>query len=138
MTASHERTSTTLRAWSIPVTIGIVTHRLASRRLKPGSTPTTVPPARAAPRDAASITPLRPPVRSTAPAPATAAPTRSAARAVAREHVPSPTTPMWMATAEHCMRLLGQRARQQPPHEPALQADDDHDRRDRREDRRRR
>jgi len=97
MTASHERTSTTLRAWSIPVTIGIVTHRLASRRLKPGSTPTTVPPARAAPREAASITPVRPPQRRTAPVRAMAAPTRSALRVVAREHTPSPTTPMWRA-----------------------------------------
>src|SRR5882724_1475639 len=97
MMASHERTSTTLRAWSMPVTIGIVTHRLASRRLKPGSTPTTAPPARAAPRDAASITPVRPPQRSRAPARAMAVPTRSALRAVAREQTPSPTTPMCRA-----------------------------------------
>src|SRR5437867_11450595 len=93
MTASHERTSTTLRAWSIPVTIGIVTHRLAARRLKPGSTPTTVPPARAAPREAASYTPVRPPQGKTPPVRSLAAPTRAALRDVAREHTPSPTTP---------------------------------------------
>src|SRR5438105_2704824 len=98
MTASHDRTRTTLRAWSMPVTIGMVTQRLASVRLNPGSTPTTMPPPSAAPRDAASITPARPPHRSTAPAAASAAPTRSAARVLARDATPSPITPMWSAT----------------------------------------
>src|SRR5258708_6402317 len=78
MTASAERTRITLRAWSMPVTIGTLTQRLASRASKPGRRPTTSPPAWAAPREAASITPPRPPHGSTAPASAMARPTRSA------------------------------------------------------------
>src|SRR5262244_3116461 len=98
ITASHERTRTTLRAWSMPVTMGMVTQRLASRRRKPGRMPTTMPPGSAAPREAACMTPPRPPQRSTAPARATARPTHRARAAVRAEHVPSPTIPMWGAT----------------------------------------
>src|SRR5262249_44355001 len=95
MTASQKRTRITLRAWSMPVTIGIDTQRLASRASKPGRSPTTTPPAWAAPREAASITPPSPPHSSTAPASAMARPTPSASRATRREHWPSPITPRW-------------------------------------------
>src|SRR5438093_1081014 len=121
MTASHERTSTTLRAWSIPVTTGMVTHRFASRRSKPGSTPTTAPPARAAPREAASITPVRPPQNTTPPARAMAAPTRSAVRAVAREHAPSPTTPMCRAMRARDGIIAASRSHLMP--QPSLKID---------------
>src|SRR5262244_3081633 len=83
----------------MPVAIGIVTHRLASAGSTPGSRPTTTPPERAAPRDAAAITPPRPPHTRTAPAAAIAAPTRSARAAMRREHRPSPITPMCNAMA---------------------------------------
>src|SRR5713101_3412294 len=56
--------------------------------------PTTTPPASAAPLEAASMTPPKPPEQRAAPARATAAPTRRARAAVRLEHVPSPITPM--------------------------------------------
>src|SRR6266571_1198812 len=56
--------------------------------------PTTTPPASAAPLEAASMTPPKPPEHSVAPLFATAAPTRRASAAVRLEHVPSPMTPI--------------------------------------------
>ena len=94
ITAWHERTRMTLRAWSMPVITGTATQRLASSPRKPGRMPTTSPPASEAPREAASITPPRPPEKRTAPARATSAPTRRARAAVRFEQVPSPMTPM--------------------------------------------
>src|SRR6266496_2532260 len=56
--------------------------------------PTTTPPVSAAPLEAASMTPPKPPEHSVAPLFATAAPTRRASAAVRLEHVPSPMTPI--------------------------------------------
>src|SRR6185295_5315297 len=109
MTASDERTRITFRAWSMPVTIGMETQRLASRDSKPGRSPTTVPPARAAPREAASITPPRPPHSSTAPASAMARPTRSARAATRREQTPSPITPTWRPARAGFLVLINSR-----------------------------
>src|SRR5438045_3775664 len=83
----------------MPVTMGIVTHRFASLREKPGNSPTTVPPARAAPRDAASLTPRRPPPRSTAPARALAA--LAVIRARMRRW------PAWLALGFSALLLIG-------------------------------
>ena len=83
--ASAARTTSALRASPSPVAIATSTYALASARSAPGRIPTVVPPAALAPRQAASITPPRPPQTSTAPRSASPRPTpRAAARLVAR------------------------------------------------------
>src|SRR5690606_27751233 len=59
---------------------------------RPGSTPTTRPPAPRAPALAAAMTPPRPPVSTTAPPRARPAPTASAAAASSGPQSPAPTT----------------------------------------------
>ncbi len=78
ITTSTERTINAFRISPIPVVIATVTCGFASARARPGSNPTTVPPAAAAPRATASITPPRPPQNTTAPAWASSRPTASA------------------------------------------------------------
>ena len=78
ITASAARTTSALRISPIPVVSATVTCSLASARSVPGRIPSTVPPAPAAPRDTASITPPSPPHTTTAPRSASNRPTTSA------------------------------------------------------------
>src|SRR3954454_10218015 len=77
-TASAARATRPLRISPRPV--GRLTSRwaFASERSSPGRMPTVVPPACFAPRDAASITPPRPPVTTVAPSSASRRPADSA------------------------------------------------------------
>src|SRR4051794_20615864 len=90
--ASAARTISALRASPSPVGIASSTQPLASSRSVPGSSPTVVPPRERAPRQAASMTPPRPPHTRTAPASAIAAPASSAHAASRASARPGPTT----------------------------------------------
>ena len=81
-----------LRAWPAPVATTAVACAVAPSRDSPGTIAITWPPAAAAPRDAASITPPRPPVTTTAPAPASNRPTSSASRSTSADARPAPAT----------------------------------------------
>ena len=77
-TASAAVTTTMLRTTPRPVAIGSVTNSFASAGSVPGRIPIVIPPAPCAPREAARITPPRPPVITTAPPRASSCPTSSA------------------------------------------------------------
>ena len=80
MTASPVRTTMTLRAKPMPVKTGNSTYWFgrASRGSRPGMMPMVWPPSLRAPRQAASMTPPRPPQTTVAPRRAISRPTVSA------------------------------------------------------------
>src|SRR5438046_8475562 len=90
MSASAARAIRALRASPMPVAIGIVTNRLAACHSPSGNNPTEIPPADAAPSQAASITPPLPPHSSTRPNRPSPAPTVKAAFRWARIGIARP------------------------------------------------
>jgi len=84
ISASLEQTLTQLRASPRPVETATSTNAFGGESVAaaPGRMPTVKPPASRAPRLAASITPVRPPVSSTAPRSAIARPTADASCAI--------------------------------------------------------
>src|SRR5512138_64048 len=78
MTASAFMTTSELRVKPRPVAMGRSTQGLASDGEQPGTIPTVNPPSSRAPRQAASMTPPRPPQTTTAPARAMCRPTSKA------------------------------------------------------------
>ncbi len=95
ITASPEATTARLRAWPTPVATAWVTYSFASAGSSEGRIPITSPPASRAPREAASITPLRPPQTSTAPASAMPRPTASASWSASPSALAPPITEIW-------------------------------------------
>jgi hypothetical protein len=95
--ASAARTTSPLRSSPKPVGRASVTCGLASARSSPGRMPTLVPPACAAPRQAASITPPRPPHTTIAPRSARRRPSSSAMLACSGVASPDPITATYTA-----------------------------------------
>ncbi len=90
-----EAATARFRPCPAPVATTVVAWGVASAGSSPGSTATTSPPAERAPREAASITPPRPPVTRVAPASARRRPTSSAAAASSGVAWPAPKTLIW-------------------------------------------
>src|SRR5439155_5791133 len=86
------RATSALRISPSPVGIATSTYGFASERSRPGRIPTVWPPADFAPRQAASITPPRPPVTRTAPSSAKRLPAASASAICSAEASLAPIT----------------------------------------------
>ncbi len=101
ITASPEETTARLRAWPMPVATTWVQYGFASLTELPGTMPIATPSASAAPRQAASITPVIPPQTSVTPASASRRPTSSASRATSESgsHFDAPITATCRALA---------------------------------------